>query len=204
MDQDLLERSEERIAAVNASIDFFSGRNKWIREGWVVQRLLSMLEIQYDEAELTQWEEPVDVAFRGARFQIKELMQFPDSRPRRRHDEYRSELKRVEKAETTNELTSLTRYRVVKWDKIVTESLKATQAKIQKYPSDERRKLEFVCYYNRHDCFEASAPAPCFDPIDCRSFSIVSDSHVMVLFATESAPAFLKDTVGDLRSGHSG
>ena len=53
-----------------------------------------------------------------------------------------------------------------------------------------------MCYCNRQDRFEAPALTPEIESLDCRSFSIVSNSHAMVLFADSSAPAFLQEAVG--------
>ena len=63
--------------------------------------------------------------------------------------------KRAEAAETLEELASLTPYRQVTWDQIVAESLLDTKAKIKKYPVEVRRKLDVICYYNRHDHFRS-------------------------------------------------
>ena len=194
--QKFLERKKNLIEDLTESVDYFSGGNKWNREKWVVERLLSSLDVQYDESELSKCDEPVDVGFRDARFQIKEAMHFPDEKQRRRHDEYRSALRKAKAAETLEELTSLMPYRQVTWDQIVTESLRETKARIEKYPVEVRRKLDVICYYNRHGHFEADAPTPAFEAIDCRSFSIVSNKSAIVLFATASSPAFLQAATG--------
>ena len=196
MGQEFLERKKDLIEELKESVDYFSGGNKWSREKWVVERLLSSLGVQYNESELSKCDEPVDVGFRDARFQIKEKMQFSDAELRRRHDEYRSALKKAKAAGTLEELTSLTPYRQVTWDQIVRESLMDTKAKIQKYPLEARRKLDVICYYNRHDHFETDAPTPKFEAMDCKSFSIVSNKSVMVLFAAANSPVFLQAATG--------
>ena len=196
MERDFLRRKKDLTEELKEAMAFFSGGNKWNREKWVVEKLLSSLAVRYNESELSECDEPVDVTFRDARFQIKEMMQFPAAEYRRRHDEYRSALHKAEAAETLEALTSLTPYRQVTWDQIVTESLLETKAKIQKYPLEARRELDVICYYNRHDHFETDAPTPKFEAIDCRSFSIVSNKSVMVLFAAASSPAFLQAATG--------
>lgn len=200
MEEDFLKQKGDLIKSLKASVNYFSEGNKWNREKWVVETLLSSLGVLYDESELSECDEPVDVAFRDGRFQIKEVMQFPDGKHRRRHDDYRSALQKAEAAETLEELTSLTPYRQVTWDQIVTESLLDTKARIQKYPVDVRRKLDVICYYNRHDHFEAYAPTPEFEAIDCRSFSVVSNASAMVLSATPSSPTFLQAAIGVRRA----
>ena len=192
------ELKEGLIEWLKESVDHLSGRKKWKREKQVVEELLCSLCVKHGETELTEWSEPVDVAFRDARFQVKEMMQFPDEKDRRRQDEYKSQLQKVKAAEKWKELTPMTPYREVRWNQIVTESIHYTTEKIQKYADKERRKLDVVCYYNRHDRFEAHAATPEFERMDCRSFSIVSNSYVMVLFATSDAPTFLQTAAGTL------
>ena len=196
MERDFLKRKKDLIEESKESVDFFSGGNKWNREKWVVEKLLSSLGVRYNESELSECDEPVDVAFRDARFQIKETMRFPDAKHRPRHDEYRSALQKAEAAETLEELASLAPYREVTWDQMVVESLLDTKVKIQKYPVEVRRKLDVICYYNRHNHFEADAPTPKFEAMDCRSFSIVSNKSAMVLSATVGSPAFLQAAMG--------
>ena len=95
----------------------------------------------------------------------------------------------------------LTPFREVTWDRIVTESVEAAKEHIERYGIKERRDLDVVCYYNRHDHFEAPAPTPEIENLDCRSFSIVSNSYAMVLFADSSSPAFLQEAVGTRHAG---
>ena len=199
-----LKLKKQMIQGLKESNAFFSGKNKLAREKMVVEKLLTSLGIDYDESELTEPEEPADVAFRDARFQVKEVMQFHGTEIRRRHDEYRVALRRVEAAETMEELLPLTPFRKVTWACIVTESLKAAKKHIERYGVKERRDLDVVCYYNRHDHFEADAPTPDYEKLDCRSFSIVSNSYARVLFADSSAPAFLCAAVGTVPAGQFG
>ena len=187
------------IEGLTKSIEFFSNKNKWEREKMVVEKLLRQLGIEYDESELIKWEEPVDVAFRHARFQVKEVMPFE----RKRHDEYTAALQKVEAAETTKKLCQLTPFREVEvmWDQIVKESAEAAKAHIAGYGPQERRELDVVCYYNRQDHFEVPAPTPETEILDCRSFSIVSNAYAMVVCADRSAPAFLQGAVGTRHAG---
>ena len=199
--RNFLRLKNQRVKCLKESIEFFSQQNKWEREKMVVEKLLRSLGLDYDESELTKPEEPADVAFRDARFQVKEVMQFHGEEIRRRHGEYKAALRRVEAAETTEELFPLTPFREVMWDQIVTESAEAAKAHIVRYGLRERRELDVVCYYNRQDHFEAPAPTPETEILDCRSFSIVSNAYAMVLFADSSAPAFLQEAVGTRHVG---
>ena len=64
----------ERIQALKESLAFFSNPEKLNREKWVVRRLLQALRVCFKEEEMTEAQEPVDVAFRDAGFQVKELL----------------------------------------------------------------------------------------------------------------------------------
>ena len=191
----------QMLEDLKESIEFFSHKNKWVREKTVVKKLLKQLGIKLDESELTKWEEPIDVAFRDARFQVKEVMQFEGEEVRRRHHELRILLRRAEGATSIEELLPLTPFREVGWDRIVTESVEVAKEHLGGYGPIERRKLDVVCYYNRKDHFEVPAPTPDFEELDCRSFSIVSNSYAIVLCADSNAPAFLREVVGTRHVG---
>ena len=77
---------EPHRKAIQRSIDFFGCEGKFARESWVVRQLLVAIDVSFVDGDLSLGEEPVDVLFREARFQIKELM---DS-GRRRHISTRS------------------------------------------------------------------------------------------------------------------
>ena len=91
MDEKFSEYKIQMVQELADIISFFSNQNKWEREKWVVKRLLSSLRISHDESELKQppEREAVDVGFRGARFQVKELIQISYETGRRRHAEYK-------------------------------------------------------------------------------------------------------------------
>jgi hypothetical protein len=57
-------------------LDFFSNPGKPERERWVVSELLQLLGVAFEDFELKSLEQKskIDVAFRDARFQVKELM----------------------------------------------------------------------------------------------------------------------------------
>ena len=76
---------EEQRKALLESLAFWSPEKKLERELWVVKTLLRHLDVQYADNELIimpESSEPPDVHFRGARFEIKEILD-PN---RRRHD----------------------------------------------------------------------------------------------------------------------
>lgn len=90
----------ERIQALKESLAFFSNAEKPNREKWVVRRLLQALHVNFKEEEMTGAQEPVDVAFRDAGFQVKELL----DEGRGRTDEFKNKLEAAKSAKDYSEL----------------------------------------------------------------------------------------------------
>src|SRR5688572_24417938 len=85
----------EHRKALLESVAFWSPGKKLERELWVAKTFLRHLKVQYAESELVpETSEPPDINFRGARFEIKEIL---DS-DRRRHEEYREKLAKAKSA----------------------------------------------------------------------------------------------------------
>jgi Protein of unknown function (DUF1780). len=85
-----LDWKEDRIRALKESLAFFSNKEKLSREKWVVRRLLRALHIDFAEEEMAGAEEPVDVLFRDAKFQVKEIL----DEGRRRTDEFKAKTRK--------------------------------------------------------------------------------------------------------------
>ena len=100
MGDDNLEWKEDRIGNLKESLAFFSNKEKLNREKWVVRRLLRSLQIDFMHEEITGVEEPADVLFQDARFQIKEVL----GKNRRRTDEYKAKLEKTRKAKNSRDL----------------------------------------------------------------------------------------------------
>lgn len=82
---------EEQRKALRESVAFWSPERKLERELWVVKTFLRHLDVQYSDTELTpESSEPPDINFRGARLEIKEIL----DQDRRRHEEYRQKLEK--------------------------------------------------------------------------------------------------------------
>ncbi|MGZ8154443.1 MAG: DUF1780 domain-containing protein, partial [Burkholderiales bacterium] len=92
---------EEQRKALRESVAFWSPDKKVERESWVVRTFLKHLDIQHTEAELLpEPSEFPDINFRGARFEIKEILD--DNR--RRHQEYREKLEKAMSATSLHKL----------------------------------------------------------------------------------------------------
>lgn len=63
------------IAATKAARELFSNKNKTVREKMVARAFLRCLGVKFSENEIVVGpEEPVDVSFKSARFQIMEIL----------------------------------------------------------------------------------------------------------------------------------
>ena len=99
-DDEYLERQRQDL---RESVGYFAPQRKGERELWVARALLENLNIPHQETELVLApEDPPDVFFRDARFEIKEIM----DAGRRRHSEYREALRRAESATAPKDLLS--------------------------------------------------------------------------------------------------
>jgi hypothetical protein len=83
---------KDRRCALEKSIEYFSAKNKQERERWVCTEFIKNLGIAFDETEvLSPNDDPPDVTFRDARFEIKEVL----DPGRRRHAEYKASLRKA-------------------------------------------------------------------------------------------------------------
>lgn len=183
----------ERIRELQQSISFFSNSNKLEREKWGVRRLLRALDVDFAESDLSNAPEPVDVAFRGAHFQVKEI---PDE-GRRRGDEYRNALERAISADQYSQLLEQYTPMDISFANIVTRCFEYSAALLaqRKYGSLESKKLDLLCYFNWKDHHVVSPVEIATVDAGFRSLAIVSNRYCAVAYARDDAPDFLKVNV---------
>lgn len=184
---------DEHIRALKQSLEFFSNREKLNREKWVVRRLLHALKVEFYEEEMTGADEPVDVSFRDARFQVKEIF----DEGRRRTDEFKNKLEIVESANDYREL--LEHYDPI--DISFTEVVRLSYARAQdlllsKYGPRESMGIDLLCYFNWIDHHVVRPVDVIIEEIGFRSLSVVSNNYCAIAYASASAPAFIRDNVG--------
>ena len=63
------------LNSAREDLDFYSNAGKPFRERWVVSEFLNMLGVQFEESEVESLEQgsKIDVKFRNANFQVKEI-----------------------------------------------------------------------------------------------------------------------------------
>ena len=191
-------KEPHRIAICN-SIQFFSNDGKFEREVWVVRQLLVATGTIFQEPDFKPDDEPSDVSFQDARFQVKELMQ--DGR--RRHDELRKNLVILEEADSYSDLLESYSPKDITFTEIVEKTLaRANSLEETKYGPKEVCSIDLLCYFNWLDY---SIVPPLEIPeieSNFRSISLVSNTYCAVLRASVSAPHFLQSNVGRVLPNH--
>lgn len=83
------------------SVNFFRSTNRPERELWVANEFLTNLGVSFKQSELVHvTDDPPDVIFREAKFEIKEIL----DQGRRRHAEFKASLEKAKAAKTPQDL----------------------------------------------------------------------------------------------------
>lgn len=175
----------------------FSNKMKPERERMVCRAFLRCLAIEFaDEEIITSDTEPIDVVFRSAKFQIRELME-PD---RKRGDELKEFQQKVENAASIEDLaTPYSPPLPLSFEALVAELTEALSKKAVKYGTG-CRDLDALVYVNlegRH--LDANSVVPDLSELRAqgwRSVSVLFSPYAVVLFACDDAPEFIRTASG--------
>ena len=179
--------------ALLESMKFLGRDGKFERECWVVARLLRALSIDFDESLFREGDEPVDVLFREARLQIKELM----DPHRRRGDELKQSLINLDSADSRADLTELYEPKDIAFADVVEHTVrKADELEAKVYGPSEVRNLDLLCYFNFLDYDVIHPLTTSTIQTNFRSISVVTNTFCGVIFAAPNAPIFLRQNVG--------
>jgi Putative endonuclease, protein of unknown function (DUF1780) len=181
------------IESRKKAVEHFSNDNKKNREIHIVRFFLEILHVNFQEKELIPVpDDPPDVSFRDAHFEVKEILE----KNRRRHQECKEALKRAT-VKTGKELCEDYETRTVSLDEIV--------KRIEETVRKERNLCSTVCknsdllLYVCLDSFRYKLE-PYRVPEhwkNWRSISICTNSKlVLVMFADQSAPDFIRSHIG--------
>lgn len=173
---------------------YFSGDNKVARELATCGALLRYLGVQFQEEELKpSSEEPCDVGFREARFQVTEVL----DKDRKRHKEYKDR----DLGKRASEPSSHWMPGPMSWAEVVDILIDhiSTTRKIL-YDRGAKANTDLAVYFNH----QGTCPDPATEPagvvrlaaMGWRSVSVVHNAGARVLLAQESAPEFLRSAVG--------
>lgn len=189
---------QQHIEAIQKSLTRFSNRGKLDLEKWVINRLLKVIGVTFDKEELEEADEPVDVAFRNANFQVKVRL----NKGREITTELKDKLKQVRNASHPSELLeTYSSTDISMTDISMTEIVKQSCEYALKYTSHygtlEKKNLDFVVYHNFNFDYYVTSPVILENTnTDFRSFSVVSNRYCAVVHASNDAPKFLKEKVG--------
>lgn len=188
---------EEQRKALEESIEFFSNSRKPERELWVAKLFITNLNVSFSNQEVrSAQQDPPDVVFRNAQFEIKEIL----DPGRRRHDEYKQALARANQAEDPTDLLETFTPRGISLKEVVDLISDEVAALEQKYPPEVRKKLDLLFYVNlQHVIGLLEEPSPTFDMLSSagwRSVSFVKGNWSCILFAAPEAPVFLRGKIG--------
>jgi hypothetical protein len=169
---------------------FFSNQSEMDR--WTVREFLTRLGVVFCADELISPPEndTVDVVFRAARFQVKEIYDPAE----RRDAETRESLKLAKQAVTTGDLFPPLAGR----DLVVSDlaGLIGSKATSFKYPPRERAALDLLCYVTRpYSGFNEplATVGEKLSGLGWRSISCLLGHRAYVLTSSRNAPDFLRE-----------
>jgi len=175
----------------------FSEAMKPERERMVCRAFLRCLGVAFSDCEIqAPAQEPVDVIFRSASFQIRELME-PNCK---RGDELKEFQQKIAKSSSIEDLmTSYQPPSPMSLSQLAVEVKNALTEKCQKYGRG-CNDLDALVYVNLSDTYlNASSNFPDLSDLRAqgwRSVSVLFAPYSLVLCATGSAPSFLRASEG--------
>jgi putative endonuclease (uncharacterized protein DUF1780) len=182
-----------------------SNRQKPKRERMVVRALLRCLGVAFEDTEIVVGtEEPVDVAFRAARFQVRDLVG-----DRKRGKEWAEREQRYRDAKTVSDvMTRFAPSTAIPFDRAAKMVAQALTEKSRRYGLRVCRTLDAVAYidlggshlYPSEPGSQTSDALTELSRQGWRSVSMLSLPYGIVLTANEEAPEFLRLRLGSAYS----
>ena len=183
---------------LKGSVDYFRSENKAERERWTCREFVLNLNRDADAMPFVSPEEdPPDVTFGDARFEVKEIM----DRDRKRHAEFRAALDRALKATNPSQLMTQYSPRDITPAEIGTRVLAELDRLAKKYEPKLKTTLDLLFYVNLIEHHLKQGPMPhasAFQPYGWRSVSAVIGWAGLVFAAEKGAPALIKSGVGTI------
>lgn len=182
-------------ASAHEELLFFSNKGKMDRDRWVVSQFLRRLSLDFIETELScpDQHSKTDVQFRGANFQLKEILN-PGTK---RGDEIRGNYERLKAATKLEDVIGpsfsydvpapTTIYMLV--------SGQAASLSLENKYSNSKHELDLLFYVTRTNASPVRNEEVNVDALSSlgwRSISCLAGSQATVLFAHVNAPSFLR------------
>jgi len=189
-----------RVETIKEARHFLSNACKRDREVWVVAHFLSQPHIKASEGEIQpSSDEPADVVYREAGFQVKEIL----DEGRKRGDEYKESLRKAENATSASEFLEEYRPKKTGCRDLVHVVAKEARKWTCKYGPSEAAFVDLLWYFNLQDTHIVRDELPEDDPHlvvmkEWRSVSVCAGDCALVLGVSEHAPSFLKEAKGKI------
>jgi len=184
--------------ALKESVTFFSPRNKPARESWVGMTFLQNLGLQLDEKDvLVPLNDPPDIIFGDARFEIKEIL----DPSRKRHLEFKERFRRSLNVKDPADLLEPYTPRDLTPKDILDLIEKELPEVGKKYSAMVRTQYDLLFYVNlkHHHLKIDRMPDPFrLSSFGWRSVSALIGSGSLVYYANDLAPEFLQKKRGQL------
>lgn len=180
------------IRAREAAVEFFSVANRSEREIWVAREFLENLGVAFEAKELLAVaDDPPDVLFREARFEIKEVL----DQGRRRHAEFKESLDRAREAKVVEDLFESTEARDITWTDAVNLIRARMPELVEKYDKSTRSSLDILFYVNLENVYgfiPAELPSnQSWSGYGFRSILMVMGKWSGILSVSDRSPSFL-------------
>ena len=189
------------VSHTENSIKFFSNNMKPERERSVCAAFLRCLGIDFSVNDIiAQKDDPPDVIFDPARFEIRELYE----EGRRRHDEYRDKLDELKQANSIDDTLIPIKWPTpISYNQIFSGIKSALRSKAQRYGENLCSSLDALVYVSLPQRFlDINSELSKFEKImtqGWRSVSFVIPPYSHVVFCKETAPGFLSELSGKTR-----
>jgi len=188
---------DDLIRYTKESIRFFSNEMKADRERSACAALLRCLGVHFSSDEIqSNTNDPPDVLFRSARFEIVELYDMK----RKRLDEYKARLRELEKAKSISD--TLVPYhppKPISHQELRDEIIQALDTKSQRYGNSLCSTLDALVYVGLPNRLDIKSPVPGYEELinhGWRSLSFVIPPFGHVAFCKENGPQFLVSLSG--------
>lgn len=189
---------KEHIQSLEESLAFL--KDKENMQTWVVSEFLKSLNLNFKKEEIINIkEEPIDVIFRNANFQIKTIY----DQDRKMHKEYKEKLERAKSATSYSEALQLFDYdftdiSIQEIGNIIEEKLKVYILSPEQY-----EKIDMLFYFNRlHHKITDSNNFTFSNELlwkRWRSVSMLKNGKINFIFcANDNAPDFIKLHTGKI------
>lgn len=187
----------EHIKGLEASVAYFAPGTTKARELYTANSFLENLQLTFAEDELVSPDDdPPDITFREARFEIKEIL----DPGRRRHAEYKAALKRARTLKDPKDSFEMFTPKNAHITDILGRCELAAEELQIKYPDAVKAELDLLFYVNLQKIFrliETPFPATGYlASYGWRSISFVMGQQSSCIYARDDAPDFIKAALG--------